>query len=900
MRRCFLFLAIVFLQILFKLRYSIRYKGLEEIRNSLRGSAKGALFLSNHPAIFLDGLMVGFPLLKSFDVHPLVIESTFFSPLSAPFVKWIRALPVPNFGRGSNSIKLYRLRNVLQEVRSGLREGEHYLIYPAGMTKQTGREVLGGAFAVHDILEEVTDCPVVLIRIVGLWGSRFSRAQNKGDAVDWVQALKNSFLDVVKAAFFFLPRRKVEITFELAKGLPRQSTRSDLNRWLEGWFNAPFEKEGLRGEPLTLVSYSPWRHEVPDLVAKEAEERAHISPELKEKVFDWISEHLHISKESISFDSHLIADLGMDSLSLAELITYLESEMGAPRIFPDDISTVASLMLATQGKLKPSAPPPKEWDTKAYFQERKKQRVLLSKAKTIPDQFFKTADSNLFRCIAADDKVGPLSYRQLKRSLLIAAYHIQKRIAGKRVGILLPDMTAAHVLTLACQIAGKTPVLLNWTIGGKSMKTVADLSGIEQVLTSYEFLDLLENVDLSPIQEKILFLEEFKASFSFLYSFWLTALSYLPFRYAKYSSLFPHWKRLNEQDEAVLLFTSGTESEPKGVPLTHRNILLNLQGALEAIPLYSTDRLMSILPPFHSFGFAVTGLMPLLSGLPVYFFPNPTDGGAIADKMRVWRSTLICSAPSFLKNVFLHAKKEPFQELRLIVSGAEKAGSDFFEAALEASPNALVTEGYGITECSPILTFNTAGRREEGVGKPLRHVSLRIVDPENYAVPKALLEDGMILATGPTIFSGYLQTHLPSPFYNEQGTRWYVTGDLGHLTSEGSLVITGRLKRFVKIGGEMISLAAIEEGLMDRLKDSEEEPSCAVIALEETPHTPKLVLVAKKEISLTEANLELRRKGFSNLIRLDKVLKVKSIPVTATGKVSLRELAALAKESYRS
>ena len=894
MKRFFLGCAIFFLELLFKLRYSVRYKGLDHIQKVLQKSESGALFLSNHPAIFLDGLMVTCPLLKAFDVRTLIIEYMFFSPIAAPLLKWIRAVPVPNFGTGSNSVKLYRLHKALEEVSRGLRSRENFLLYPAGMTKQTGREVIGGAFAVHDIIKASPNCPIVMVRLVGLWGSRFSRAQNNGESVDWVIALKRSLLDLFKAGLFFLPRRKVEVTFEIAEGIPREGSKAILNRWLEEWFNAPFEKKGLRGEPLHLVSYSPWKKEIPDIQAKEAESVAQVSPEIREKVLEWLSQHLHVNISEISPKAHLIADLGLDSLALAELITYLEAELDTPRILPQDLSTVASLMLAVQGIGKGTKEPVKEWDQKGWFQERKKQRISMKQGKTIPDQFFQTADRHMSLSIAVDERSGPVTYQQLKRSLFIVAYHIQKKVHGKRVGILLPDTTAAHVLTMACQMAGKTPVLLNWTLGGKNMKAVTGLAGIQTVLTSFAFVDLLENVDLSPIQESILFLEEFKGSFSLVHSLLFSCMSYLPYRYTKYSFLFPKWRKLHRSDEAVLLFTSGTESEPKGVPLTHDNILTDLRGALEVIALYSTDKLMSLLPPFHSFGFSVTGLMPLLAGVPVYFFPNPTDGSAIADIMRRWKTNLICSAPSFLKNIFLHGKKEPFKDLRLIVTGAEKATDDFFKITQETAPCACVIEGYGITECSPILTINETGNREEGVGKPLPGVRLRIVDIDNYEKSKNVLEDGMILASGPNVFSGYLQKQLASPFYNN----WYVTGDLGHLTSHGSLVITGRLKRFVKIGGEMIGLPAVEDGLASLIPHSEEGPTFSVVSVEKEGSAPKLVLVTKEKVALTDANLELRKKGFSNLVRLDKVLEVSEIPVTATGKVSLRELADMAKRSY--
>ena len=882
MKKFFLRVAMCFFSLLLKLRYRIVYKGLDE---SVGDDAKGVLFLSNHPALAIDGLTVTLPLLKACSVRTLIVESMFFSPIIAPLLKWIHALPVPDFGTGTNSCKLYRLNRVLQHVRSGLASGENFLIYPAGMTKQTGREVLGGTFAVYDILKNNPSVPVVMVRVVGLWGSRFSRAQNRGNPVDMQAAFSKSALDLLKACIFFMPRRKVEVTFERVQDLPRNSSKVELNRWLEDWFNAPFQKNGRRGEDLQLVSYSPWRKRLPDIAKMENMTESRVRPEVKEKVIGWIAKALHKEPSDIAMNDHLVADLGLDSLALAELITYLEATMESPRIFPQDVSTVTSLCLAAQGEGASKRVVEKVWSKKLWNKPREQKRCSFSQDGTVLSHFFETCDANLFSCGAMDDIRGPLSYRQLKQGVLTVAYHIQKQIKGEKVGILLPDTALSHMLTLACELAGKTPVMLNWTVGAKHLESVLSLTKMECVLTSWSFLDLLENVDLTPIQEKILFLEEFKVSFSPLASLGFMFLSYIPYGWIEKLQLFP---TVNSSDTAVLLFTSGTESEPKGVPLTHKNILCDLSGALQAIQLFETDSLMSILPPFHSFGFTVTGIMPFLVGIKTYFYSNPTDGGAICDKMKEWNSTLLCAAPSFLKNILLQSKNELFSTLRLIVTGAEKAPPELFTIASTVAPFSRVIEGYGITECSPILTINVQGNPGEGVGHPISGVELKIVDPENPAQVRPQGADGLILAKGDSIFGGYLQPYLALPFIDG----WYSTGDLGHLTATGALIITGRLKRFVKIGGEMISLGAVEEAFANKLRSLDDDvPSYAVIAIEEKVGSPKLILFSTKPFSESEANVELRRSGFSNLIRIDQVRCIPEIPLTALGKVSIGSLA---------
>ena len=235
-------------------------------------------------------------------------------------------------------------------------------------------------------------------------------------------------------------------------------------------------------------------------------------------------------------------------------------------------------------------------------------------------------------------------------------------------------------------------------------------------------------------------------------------------------------------------------------------------------------------------------------------------------------------------------KKEPFEQLRLVVSGAETPPAEVFELVAIAAPNASVFEGYGITECSPILSINTTGERSQGVGRALPGVRLRVVSLEDYSKVLPVNQSGMILASGPNVFRGYLQSDAKSPFYLDEGIHWYVTGDIGFLNERGSLVITGRQKRFVKIGGEMISLGAIEAALVSDQPVAEEGPQLALCAQGESEGRPRLILFSTRNVSQTEINSLLRQKGFSNLVRIDQVVTLETIPLSGTGKIAYRQL----------
>ena len=220
-----------------------------------------------------------------------------------------------------------------------------------------------------------------------------------------------------------------------------------------------------------------------------------------------------------------------------------------------------------------------------------------------------------------------------------------------------------------------------------------------------------------------------------------------------------------------------------------------------------------MLPPFHSFGFTVTGLLTLLSGIKIAFSPDPTDGKRLAHAIEHWGATILCGPPTFLKAIMKAATPEQLRSVRLCFSGAEKVPPDLLALMAPFGGEEFFIEGYGITECSPVLTFNRQGKPHRGVGLPAQGVELLIVHPETYEILPVGTQ-GLILARGPNVFAGYLNPSVSSPFIEVKGLSWYKTGDLGFLDEEGALTISGRLKRFVKVGAEMISLAAVEDGLL--------------------------------------------------------------------------------------
>ncbi len=893
MKRFILGLIIFLAKILLKIRYRVSYKGFDTVKKELKGSKKGILFLANHPAVIVDPLITSIPLIENFQTRPLVIEYMYYNPAFHGVMKLIGALPIPNFSTSFNVIKVERAKKSMNEIHQALNKGESFLIYPSGTTKVTGREILGGAFAVANIIQENQDLHICCIRTEGLWGSAFSRALTNGDSVDLQSVFTKAFWTTLKNLIFFVPKRNITCTYELVdKTFPYKGAKNEINEYLENWFNRPYEDFPKKEEPIQLVSYSAYGIELPQIqpAKEESIDTSDLSKELQDDVLEKIALLSKRPKSEIKLSHKLSEDLGLDSLDMAELLAFLEERFDVSGIVPGDLTSVTRVLLVASHKFTRKEEKEPEWNLKSWNKKKKQKRLFLQEGKTIIEVFFKQCDDHLFRVVAADTVSGIWRYIGIKLAVILLSEKLPK-LPGTRVGILMPATMITQVLILALQLAKKTPVMINWTTGAKHLSTVIDAAQIKSVITSWAFIDNLDNVDFSPIQNIVTILEEVKIEISLRKKLKGLFLALLPTNILKQFSSFDGLKDVKPQDEAVLLFTSGTESLPKGVPLTHYNILQDQRATIQCLSLYSDDILLSNLPPFHSFGFTVTGIMPILIGMKTVFYPNPTEAKRIAKGIGRWKPSILCSAPTFLKNILLAADQKSCASLRLIVSGAEKAPEELFHIIQDRCPQVTFAEGYGITECSPVLTVNADGSEGKGVGKAINGTFVQVVNPENHeeSIPDG--HTGLILVYGPQVFSGYLNKSITSPFVEKEGIFWYNTGDLGFLDNEKNLHLCGRLKRFIKIGGEMLSIGAVEDAIQKEFfQDTSSIPLFAVVSYSDEMSRPQLVLFSTKTLDLGLVNTKIRKQGLSNLVKISRIYQVEEIPMTATGKTAWRLL----------
>jgi long-chain-fatty-acid--[acyl-carrier-protein] ligase len=857
------------------LRYRIRVHGLEQLRD-LKGPT---LILPNHPG-YIDPALVLTALWPRLRPRPLVFEGTFSNPLVLPLLKLMDAVPVPDLERASQQAR-NRAQQAVSSVIAGLRDGHNHIFWPAGrIQRRRGWEQLGGARALTDVLQAVPDANLVLVRTRGVWGSRFSYART-GKQPNLTGGLLTGLAWLLANFFFFMPRRRVDITVERVdrSRLP-ELTREKINPWFEGWYNAEGE------EPPTYVPYhflfGPRRFTFPVPHSLEEADLSKVKPETKAAVAHLLEEKLQRPLTPAENDPATTFDqLGLDSLDRMELTLHVEQQFG----FTADQSpvNVGQLWALAQGLIErePPKPPPPEW-----FRPLSDEGPVEVFGDTIIESFVARALRHPKDVAEADDLAGVLTYERL----LVGALTMSRRFAAipaANLGLMLPASAASDVAFLAMHLAGKLPVLLNWTTGPANLAHAAKVMNLTHVVTSRAFID---RTGISVAGVSYLFLEDLRKGIG-RGELLRTLLGV---------RLFPGRVRqripaIDPQQPAVVLFTSGSEKAPKAVPLTHSNILSNQREGVPVLSLTRKDSILGFLPAFHSFGMSVTGLLPLLGGLRVVRHPDPTDAGGLVRKIAAYRPTLVVGTPTFISYILDRAQPGALDSLRLIVVGAEKCPPAVFERCKQLAPNATVLEGYGVTECSPVVSVNRPENNRPGtLGQPLPGVEVCVVDLDSGEVlPNDRL--GMLLVSGPTVFPGYLAYDGPPPFRELNGKRWYVTGDLAQIDAAGFIHFHGRLKRFLKAGGEMISLPALEEPFARRYPPTADGPQVAVEGIE-MEHGRRIVLFSTVPIDLRQANAWLREEGFHGVMRLDEVRRVEKIPVLGTGKTDYKVLRAMIAE----
>ncbi|WP_133512524.1 acyl-[ACP]--phospholipid O-acyltransferase [Candidatus Thiosymbion oneisti] len=516
---------------------------------------------------------------------------------------------------------------------------------------------------------------------------------------------------------------------------------------------------------------------------------------------------------------------------------------------------------------------------------------------TLPEAWLRTAAGRRGQPCVLDAIGTALTNRRFMAAVFLFALRIRRLVQARNLGVLMPASSAGAIANMAVLLTGRTVVNLNYTAGREALRASMENAGIRNVITARRFLARLKDrgLDLGDLFDGIELhdMEDLKAGIGKAEGLlMLTAASILPAGWAW--RLFGH--RAAPEDTAAILFSSGSEGAPKGIELTHRNLIANVRQISDLLALETDDRVLSNLPPFHAFGLTVTSFMPLLEGIPMICHPDPTDALGCAKAIARERATILFSPPTFLR---LHTRNKHIhpmmlESLRMVVAGAERLNRDVREAfALKF--HKPIYEGYGTTETAPVASCNLPdrlhthdwgvqiGHRPGTVGMPLPGTSFRVVDPVSLETlpPDA---DGLILIGGVQVMKGYLNAPAltADALVELDGQRWYKTGDKGRLDQDGFLTIVDRYSRFAKLGGEMISLTQVEEQVRQVLAEPELE--LAALTVPDPKKGERIILLIAADLDPDGLRRALIDAGMNPLTIPAEIRPVEQIPKLGSGK----------------
>jgi acyl-[acyl-carrier-protein]-phospholipid O-acyltransferase / long-chain-fatty-acid--[acyl-carrier-protein] ligase len=521
--------------------------------------------------------------------------------------------------------------------------------------------------------------------------------------------------------------------------------------------------------------------------------------------------------------------------------------------------------------------------------------------RSLTHAFVRQARAQRGKPAMADSTGASLSYGDtFVRALALGRVLARTLGPSPYVGLLLPPTVPSAVANIALTLRGKIPVNLNYTASQELVDQSIAQCGITHVLTSSRVLDKFK---IRPTGELVL-LEEIPRQVRLADKLWAAAVARLA-PSGLMGRLLAGLRGDRLDETATVIFTSGSTGDPKGVVLSHRNVLSNIHQMNEHLDLLPDESVLGILPFFHSFGFTVTIWTVLCLGKRVVYHFSPLDAKVVGKLCEEHGVTLLTATPTYMRTYLHRCEPKQFAAMYHLLLGAEKLKPELFREIREAL-GIVPLEGYGCTELSPVVAVNVpqdkvlpdgrtvAGHREGTVGLPLPGTAIRTVDPDTGAVlPRGAT--GVVHVKGPQVMVGYLNR--PDATAKVLRDGWYETGDLGFVDAEGFLTITDRLSRFSKIGGEMVPHTKVESALIEATGG--DESRLAVTSLPD-PKRGERLCVVHTDLGMTPAEV-VRRLNAGNLPRLwipsaDDFVAVEELPILGTGKLDLRRLREVAAE----
>ncbi len=470
-------------------------------------------------------------------------------------------------------------------------------------------------------------------------------------------------------------------------------------------------------------------------------------------------------------------------------------------------------------------------------------------------------------------------------------------ISDHYVGLLLPTSAIGIILALTIKKLGKVPVFLNYTTSQEAINYAITQCDIKHIITSQAFVDALK----FPSHPAFVFGEDLLSALSQTSSSHQIPRSEEDCDNASTAPSQHKNQSSDINDIATILFSSGSTGTPKGIMLTQSNLISNLDAIIQVLALNENDVMMGCLPLFHSFGFIGNFLLPLYRGFKVVYHANPMDAVRIGELIQEYQCTMLFATPSFLQGYMRRCKPEQLRSLRLVIAGAEKLHPSIADQFYQKF-GVLPIEGYGCTELSPVVSVNApenlSGKvvscgKSGSVGRTLPGVTVKIIAPETGA-SLPCDEEGLVYVHGPNVMKGYLRDPERSNEVLRDG--WYKTGDIGKVDKDGYLYITGRLARFSKIAGEMVSHGAVEDAI-NQIIDSHEKHVVVTSAPDLIKGEKLLVLHLPLSLPVGDILKGLRDQGLPNLwIPKEKDFhEIDRIPLLGSGKLDLSQLKLMAQ-----
>jgi acyl-[acyl-carrier-protein]-phospholipid O-acyltransferase/long-chain-fatty-acid--[acyl-carrier-protein] ligase len=530
----------------------------------------------------------------------------------------------------------------------------------------------------------------------------------------------------------------------------------------------------------------------------------------------------------------------------------------------------------------------------AFFRREAVQRPL-------PALFLDCARRNWRRFAMADTLGFKLSFGRTLVGAMLFRRLILKQCAGESmVGVLLPPSVSAALLNFGINLAGKIPVNLNYTSSSENLEFALNRCRIKTIFTSEK---VLQRFSIAK-RPRMVMIDQAAKSFSATdKALYLLAARLLP-PFVLRRWLLPREVKLDSL--ATVIFSSGSTGAPKGVMLSHRNIVSNVESIQQAIDVDRHDCILGVLPIFHSFGFTVGFWLPALSGFGVAFHANPLEARKVAELCRKYGVTIVISTSTFVWEYVRRCAPEDFASLRVAIVGAEKMKPELAQTFKEKFGLDLF-QGYGCTELSPVVSVETSGHTAGGppqagakrgtVGRPIPGVAAKIVHPETFQ-PLPPGQDGMLLVKGSNVMMGYLD----EPEKTRQAIwqdGWYITGDVARVDEDGFISITDRASRFSKIAGEMVSHVQVEEALHKALGSA--EPKLVVTSVPDEQKGEKLVVLHlpldPAVAGVDELLSRLRQAGVPTLWvpRKENFFQIAALPILGAGKLDLHWMKETAK-----